>query len=116
MSFLYPRTVTVKRIMPPASGASGVGAQDYSSQVSEGLQSVGQYPASIQLAKEVGNQPAKLPTDAGRVTYWKVFVRAPLGAILGRDVLVDDLGLTYQVTAAYWNSLGYQCMAERTEV
>lgn len=116
MSFLYPRTVTVQRVLPVTPGAPGVGAQDYSSQVSDGLQTVGQYPASIQLAKEVGNQPARLPTDVGRVTYWKVFVRAPLGSILGRDVLVDDLGLTYQVTAAYWNSLGYQCMAERTEL
>lgn len=116
MSFLYPRTVTVQRVLPATPGSAGVGAQAYSSQVSDGLQTVGQYPASIQIAKEVGNQPAKLPTDAGRVTYWKVFVRAPLGSILGRDVLVDDMGLTYQVTAPYWNSMGYQCMAERTEL
>ena len=112
MSFLYPRTVTVKRVTSP----SGVGALGYASQASDGLATIAQWPASIQLAKEVGNQPAKLPTDVGRVTYLNVFVRAPLGSILGRDVLVDDAGLTYQVTAAYWNSLGYQCMAERTEV
>lgn len=112
MSFLYPRTVDVYR--PQAT--AGVGNVGYVAPVpsTDKLIASG-ISASIQLKKEVGSMEAKLPGDTTRRTYWRIICQAALGTIKDRDVLVDDQGIRYQVTAAYWNSLGYQCLCERLE-
>lgn len=110
MSWMYPRTVTVTR---PAQ-TTGVGLQAYQA-APQSPTTIGSYPASIQLKKEVGIPPAKLPGDAARTTYWTIFVQTTLGTIRDRDILIDDQSARYQVTAAYWNSLGYACLCERLE-
>ncbi len=111
MSFLYPRTVSVQR---PGASVPGVGLQAYSAPTVAPVVATG-LPASIQLKKEVGTLPASLPGDVSRRTYWNIFVRCALGTVLDRDVIIDDAGVRYQVTGAYWNSLGYACLCERLE-
>lgn len=114
MSFLYPRTVNITRPAPP----TGVGARGYGgvsaaqeTAVASGL------PANIQFAKMRGKTDAGVPAD-GEKTFWKVLLpksAAANGLIQARDIVTDDLGQRYQVTAPYWNSLGYNLMAERLE-
>lgn len=80
-------------------------------------------PASIQ-ADRYGSRPlANVPGDTVSRGMWKIFI--PQGAALqagigspgsivaDRDFVVDDQGLRYQVTQAYWNSLGPQLRCER---
>ena len=110
MSFLYPRTISVYRDAEPlTAGLQSYMAPNQSQLVAAGI------AASIQLKKQVSTQPADLPADISRRTYWNIIFRAPLGTVLDNDTIVDDLGVRYQVTAAYWNSLGYNCLCERME-
>lgn len=116
MSFLYPRTIAITR---PARDLA-VGYQpNYSgldpateTPVASGL------PASIQLKKERGKPDPGLPSDAAAKSFWTVFIprgSAALGLIQTNDVITDDLGVRYSVTAPYWNSLGYALLAESLE-
>lgn len=110
MSFLYPRTISVYRDLEPTQG----GLQTYNT-TNQGTLVASAIPASIQLKKETGTQPANLPADISRRTYWNIMFRAPPGTVIDNDIVVDDLGVRYQVTAAYWNSLGFNCLCERME-
>jgi hypothetical protein len=114
MSFLYPRTVTVSR----PQNQIGVGSMPYGGLVTTNETVVARgLPASIQMNKARGKTDANLPADAGK-TVWHVFIpaaAAPLGQILVRDVLTDELGQRYQVVAPYWNSLGHTLTCERLE-
>ena len=114
MSFLYPRTVSVARYTPK----TGVGYQGYEghTQDSEPVTLITDLPASIQLKSVSGAPEVKLPTDVSKRTYYRICIpgsAASLGDIMENDVIIDDLGLRYQVTSPYWNSLGYQLICER---
>lgn len=115
MSFLYPRTISVYRDAEPTTGGlKGYNAPNAPAQlpVASGL------PASIQLKKESGALPTGLPGDVSKRTYWTVLIplaSAALGQIRAADTIVDDLGTRYQVTAPYWNSLGFAGLCERME-
>lgn len=111
MSFLYPRTISVYR----STGTPTPGLQAYSD-VSEQTLVASSIPATIDLKKEVGAQPANLPGDTSRRTYWNINFKGALGLVMDNDIIVDDLGQRYQVTAAYWTMLGYQVLAERIAV
>ncbi len=112
MSFIYPRIVSITR--PPV--LSGVGVRPY-----QGLDPATEVPvasglaASIQQVKEARQPGAGLPADVIRGTLWNIFIVQPRTLIRDRDVITDDLGTRYQVTAAYWNSLGYKCLCERLQ-
>ncbi|MGC8703720.1 MAG: hypothetical protein ACP5RV_12445 [Thiomonas sp.] len=112
MSFLYPQTITISR----PTGQSQIGATGYAGEVA-GTETVilSGVPASIQAKKEVNAPLAGLPTDAARRGFWNVLFRAPLGALKDRDIITDDQGIRYQVTAAYWTPLGYSALCERLE-
>lgn len=115
MSFVYPRTVSILRqaaqigfgALPP----SGAGLAPEQA-IATGL------PASIQQ-KSTGAKPdAGLPGDATNRTFWRVFIprgQLALGAVQRGDIVVDDLGQRYHVTAPYWNSLGHNLLVERLE-
>lgn len=112
MSFLYPRTVTVRRPNPQTgTGAIGYGGE---TAANETALLFGQaFPASIQHRSGKGKQGGSLPADAPSRADWYIFIRAPNnGDITENDIIVDDLGKRYQVIAAYWNSLGYRVSAE----
>ncbi len=110
MSFIYPRTVAVTRPNRDTTvgfaGYSGLSAADETAVVS-GL------AASIQLKKQGGAPEAKLPGDVAKKPFWAIFIRrAALGVIRKHDIITDDLGNRYQVDGCYWNSLGYNILAE----
>ncbi len=71
--------------------------------------------ASIQQIKESKQPMENLPGDTVRGTLWSIFIRKPRTLIRDRDIITDDLGVRYQVTAAYWNSLGYKALCERLQ-
>lgn len=119
MSFIYPRKVSIVR---PVSGR-GLGKVGYNGQRpgnQQHEQSVAEkLPASIQLMKGMGRPASGLPGDAAQKTIWRILI--PLsaianGAIKTHDVVIDDLGERYDVTAAYWNSLGYGLLTEKLDV
>jgi hypothetical protein len=72
-------------------------------------------PGNVQIKKEVGTQPAALPGDISRRTYWVVSFYAPNGWVKDGDIVTDGEGYRYQVTAANWQSIYYQCLCERME-
>lgn len=126
-SFMYPRTISVRRPRANAAmpgiptGLPVAGLADYGGVLPEqetviltGL------PASIQQKATAGGQGAALPSGARANTTWRVFI--PLRALPNRDavetrdIVVDDQGRRFQVTAAYWNSLGYNLLTELLEI
>jgi len=115
MSFLYPRTVAITR--PNSDLAPGYASTYSGVEPSQETAVANGLPASIQLKKERGKPDPSLPADAMK-TYWTVLIplyAAPLGLIQDNDIVTDDLGVRYQVTAPYWNSLGYALLVERLE-
>ncbi|VVC76000.1 hypothetical protein AQUSIP_13010 [Aquicella siphonis] len=114
MSFIYPRTISISRPNP----TTGIGALPY-----QGLDPTDEtvlftgIPASIQSRGATANK-AGLPADTKGTPVWVIIIPlqyCPNGSILERDVITDDLGNRYQVAAAYWNSLGYQCESEKLQ-
>jgi hypothetical protein len=110
MSFLYPRTIAVKR--QPAK--TGVGVLPYGAQVPADETTIASgLPASIQQARERGAPDGHLPGSESSKAGWNIFVRTPDRTLITEhDVIVDDLGNRYTVVAGYWNSLGYRARAE----
>lgn len=114
MSFIYPRTVTISR--PDAT--VGIGALSY-----QGLDPAEEtiiftgIPASIQSRGSTAQRAGIAGDTKASPVYIIIipFAYCPLGSIINRDVITDDLTIRYQVAVAYWNSLGYQCECELLE-
>lgn len=112
MSFMYPRLITITR----PDTTSGVGAIDY-----QGLDPVNEtiiqteVAANIQRIENLRALVADLPGDVARGSMWAIFFKLPNGTVLDRDIITDDLNVRYQVTAAYWNSMGYKAICERLQ-
>lgn len=115
MSFLYPRFVSIHRpnnTAPLAGDAGYLGVSRAAETIIvEGL------AASIQPLADLSAPLAHVPADTIGRTSWRIYVRrAPgqqLPEIYARDIVVDDHGERYQVTAAYHEMLGYQLRVER---
>ena len=72
--------------------------------------------ASIQNKQTRGSPDGGVPSDSYTRTGWSIFIRLQdRKLITERDVIVDDVGKRYLVTAGYWNSFGYNCSAELLE-
>ncbi|HCA27555.1 MAG TPA: hypothetical protein DEP05_07965 [Betaproteobacteria bacterium] len=113
MSFVYPRTIAVTR----PNGPGGVGAVSYGALLPSAESAVASaVAASIQQIKAKRKLAQTLPGDAANAPQWRIFFNLPNGAVAERDVIVDDQGARYQIAAAYWTALGYQCLCERLEV
>lgn len=116
MSFLYPRTISIRR----ANAHAAIGAVGYGG-VTEADETVvvSGLPASIQAKSgSARTRSGDLPAAAPGPVQWNIFLpksAAANGTILDRDIVVDDLGERYMVDAAYWNSLGYQLKTIRLE-
>ena len=113
MSFLYPRTISITRQAAP----NAVGAVGYNGRAPVIMASIASgIPASIQL-KSTGSKPgAGLPTDTAKRSYWRIYFAGALGLVTERDIITDDLGKRYQVTAATWSPLGYSALCDLLEV
>jgi hypothetical protein len=116
MSFLYPRVVSIRR---PATQTS-VGAVGYSGETKALETTIAtNLPASIQHRSGRGTHRDELPADPSNKAAWYIFIPkqyASLGLITERDIVVDDLGKRYQVSAAYFSSLGYRLYGELLQV
>lgn len=115
MSFLYPRTIAIHR---PA-GQPGSGRLPYGGQVQgDELEIAKDIPASIQERKELGNNLTGLPSDTKTPTHWIFVPRGKLanGTVKTGDIAIDELGIRYQISAPYWDSLGYRMSAITLEV
>ncbi len=112
MSFVYPRTISVKRI----AAVSAAGNQGYRNpQQSLETSILTGLPASIQFDTHGSRPLPAVPDDTQGRTMWRIFIpkrSAALGQIQKNDIVVDDQGTRYQVEAPYWNSLGYALRAE----
>lgn len=107
MSLLYPRTITITRSTPN----NAVGVQGYSgvTETSETTVFAG-LSAAIQFNREKGVGEAGLPGDVYNRTGFLILIpaaSAALGSITERDIVTDDIGKRYQVTAAIWTLFGY---------
>ena len=115
MSFMYPRTITIKR---PAEQAGVGGLPGYAADTTEAEVTIATgIPANIQAKNARGKNPVGLPGD-GAANIWKVMTpRGALadGQVVDRDVIYDDLGRKFQVIADYSNSLGGAYLADRLE-
>jgi hypothetical protein len=128
MSKIYPRRVQIRRsrtnATDPTTGALAVGLVGYSdisltNPAGEKI-IVPNVQCSIQ-ARGIGKARGLDVTegDAPGPAQWRVFIpkmAVAKGIILDRDLLVDDEGYRYQVSAAYWNILGHRLDCIRLEV
>lgn len=109
MSFLYPRVISITR--PQVQ--SGVGATGYGGLITANETVIASgIPASIQLKKQGSRPESGLPSDITKRSFWQIYFKSPLGMVSKLDVITDDLGVRYQVSGNYWNSMGYAVMAE----
>lgn len=114
MSFIYPRTIEVRR--PHAQTGEGMLGYGGATQSGEAVVQSG-IAASIQLRREGQRNPAALPGDGTRPS-WDVFTpqRAlAAGVVKDRDILVDDLGRRFIVLGDYIDSLGGKLRVETLE-
>jgi hypothetical protein len=112
---LYPRLVTITR--PQTSTTPGDQGYSGTQQANESVVLTGLL-ASIQFTSRLSTPLGGTPSDAIDRAGFRVLIPASAaanGSITERDVVVDDLGKRYQVTAAWWDSLGYNLQAELLE-
>lgn len=116
MSFLHPRTVSVSR--PNAVAPIAAGVLPYSGETQGGsgeTEVLSCLPANITQARARSSGMVDIPASSDSVAYWiSIPARAGVknGDILTRDIIVDDLGVRYQVASPNWNSMGFRVYAE----
>lgn len=115
MSFLYPRTVAIRRPQVSTSVGEQVGyaalQQTDEDVIAKGI------AASIQAKGTSGRNPVGLPGDTPLVT-WRILTPTSAlqaGQVRDRDIIEDDLGNRYQVQSDYTNSLGCNFLCIRLE-
>jgi hypothetical protein len=110
MSFLYPRTISIRRQSVPASfGTQAFGGDQ---PVNETVIATN-VPAAIQYDRIARVTPSNLPSSSG-LPYMRILIPAsalPLGTINKDDIVVDDAGQRYLVYAPTWTSFGYWLIA-----
>jgi hypothetical protein len=117
MSFLYPRTISVRRQKIPAQGSVGVQPYGGDQPANEAVILTG-IAAGVQKDRIGSASPSNLPSSS-KLPYYIILIpaaSAPLGTINKNDIVVDDLGVRYQVHDPYWTPLGYQLGAEMMTV
>jgi len=116
MSFIYPRTVSISR-QPVQTGG---GLKPYGG-IDPTAETVlfSDLPASIQQKSTSARPDPHLPADAANRSLWRVFmprsVNLPPESVLRGDIITDETGQRYMVSAPYINSLGPNFLVERLE-
>lgn len=113
MSFLYPRKIVIRRLRLD----SDYGAREYSGNDPSNEETIASnLSASIQNKPTRGLPDAGVPADAYTRSSWNILVRSQDRTLIkSRDVIVDDVGDRYLVTAPWWDSLGWNCSATLLE-
>lgn len=114
-ALLYPNTVTILRL-PIGVTLGGVGYGGHlaadESQLFTGV------ACNIGLRRTAGSPDPGLPADALNRTAWRILFPRPalaLNSMQPRDILLDELGVRYQINEADWSLLGYNATAERLD-
>lgn len=118
MSFIYPRTITVLRLRGDIGATPGFQDSYQAPDPRTEVTIFADLPASIQFKSFAKATGAELPADTQNRTNWDIYMRAgtaPKGSILNRDIITDDEGNRYQVTAAYPHPMGHKLRCERLE-
>lgn len=79
---------------------------------------VAQVPACVLGTTGRATGTGQLPSDAAGPSRWRIHlppVTCPEGSVLNRDILTDDDGARYQVSANFWSAIGYRLEAIRLE-
>lgn len=121
----YPRTVSIHRQRTVAGNTDTIGAEGYSGAEQGQATPEGEdimfsgLIASIQLgAAGRTSTNIGLPGDAVSKPVWKVFIPSGvvrLYSIRDRDIILDDEGYRYEVSANYWTDAGYELSTVRLE-
>jgi hypothetical protein len=128
MSFLYPRTVTIKRTVSEAvwNGVQEVGDVGYADATQDDVEvdADGEQIlyknicCSIQAEQSGRTKDGLLPSDATTKPMWKILIQPralPIYSIRDRDIVVDDEGYRHIVTQNYWTGIGYELSVVRLE-
>jgi hypothetical protein len=129
MSFLYPRTIQIRRLRTEAfvDGVDQVGGLGYSGATQDtdesdvdGEQILFKNVCCQIAAHQSGRtKDGLLPTDATMKPLWLIIVPSsscvPKAAIRDRDILVDDEQYRYIVAQAWWTPLSWNLSAVRLE-
>ena len=120
MSFLRPHTIKISRqTMATSTTGLGIGAYSGYSGAVEGSETTvaDNLPANIYLMRTARALNTDIPGEAVlRSMYRVVFSSRESSLVEKEDIITDDNGVRYQVTAPYWSSLGYSCLCERLEM
>lgn len=115
MGFIYPRTIRIAR--PGAQTGVGFNSTYAGEQAAKENVIACDLQASIQARSTGTKGQVGLPGD-GSKNVWRILMpRGALadGQIKNMDLVTDDLGRRFQVTADYTNSLGADLFVERLE-
>ena len=123
-NFIYPRIISAFRIaLEPASAAASGPLPYQEAQARAGIIIWDQSPfisgviCSIQEATRGQMTTTNLP-GGEIVPFWRIYfpLGSPaLGVFEAHDFILDDNGAKYQVSASYWDSLGYRLFARTLE-
>ena len=119
-TFEYPRTITFLR--PPPQNQGGKQPEREYNDVGSIVVGTASVPCSIQFDRDGGIPLVAVPANARARGAYRVFVstsnamifglNAPEGVTVG-DTAIDDVGIRYQVTHPWWDSMGWQIKVER---
>lgn len=112
-SFLYPRTIAIKRPATPPKAVFGTVVYQGIQPATETtvLQGIS---ASIQFDRIGRSNPDDMPATS-KLGYYRIMIPGPsaaLGSILKNDIVVDDLGIRYQIEEPVWTSLGHELIGQ----
>lgn len=110
--FLRPYTINVYRpTREQTVGVQSYGGLDKEDEVLV-LEAI---PANIRLAR-TGRQISDIPSDTAFRPFFYIVFKADMGSVRTHDVIVDNTGRRFQVTADGWSSMGYQALCELLEI
>lgn len=118
LTSMYPDRVSIRR-MASVLTIGGVGYIGQTRQTETIIFS--NLPASVQTKFNAKNRvgDGKVAADAPGPAVWSILmpiVVAPEGAILDRDIVVDQLGNRYLVDANAWSITGWKLSTIRLEM
>ena len=104
-NLVFPRTITIARA---AYSNTGDGLEPVDTVLATNV------PATIQLksVRPLVNNASPLPAGSASnpgMGTWMIVFKGALGLVKKGDKITDDLSVTYEVDAPWWEAYGYEC-------